>query len=362
MSPDSLVELVASGLAVWATLLSIPRPPKLEWERLFKVVLSVLVAGQVEAELGAVDAAARDEWAARVLGKVTWNPLGRLAERKLRAADLDDVPVPALDGERALVQALGDLADPVARFNRLYRDDPRAKDELLGDPLDLGEQHDPARILGPDAGWDQVAAWTPRLQALLARRMADVVFVLDGLADPLATRILEAWPGLRAVVLPPYSLDPTAESSVEALFDAVEGVLLRGSDRVVMVSAGLATQRSLAALAEGGGLRDRCLAVVALGGQIQTEEFAPWLDQHFNHDSLDTELKRSVPYLSVVDIDPADPVAQAWSRQRFPVPVPLKTGRAPVDVVDLGPLVLAEIHPRELARGLLLLLALRTAG
>lgn len=362
MSTETIVELAALALAVWATLLSIPRPPQLAWERLFKVGLSVITAGEVQAEHGNTGADARSAWAERVLGVVAWNPAARLAMGKLADPRLDDVPVPALDGERALVEALARLPDPVARFQRIYVDDPHVQEELLGDPAALGDDHDPARILGPDAGWDGVAGWTEGLQAVLARRLADVVFVLDGLEPALVAEITAAWPGLRAVQLPAAGADPTGSEAVEVLLDAVEGALQRDSDRVVQLAGGQGVQRTLAALVEGGGLRDRCLAVLSLGGQLKTPEFRPWLDQHFDNESLDTELKRSVPYLHVIDVDPADPLASDWDRQRFPQPPPLPSGRAAVDVVDLGPVHLSGLHPRVLARGILLLLALRIAA
>jgi len=349
------VELAALGLAVWATVLSIPRPPRLKWERLFKVGLAILTAGEVERELGTADAAARKEWSRRVLGSIPWNPAGRYAQEKLAEARLEAVPVPALEGERALVEALARLPDPAARYARMYVQDDRAEEELLGDPADLGQDHDPARLLGPGAGWDEVAAWSTGLQEVLSRRLAAVVMVLDGLSAPLAQELGAAVPGLRCLVLP-------EGSQVEPAFDAIEERLEQDADRVILVAGGVGIQRSLRALAEGAGLRDRTLAVLSLGGQVRSPEMLHWLDEHFTHEALDTELRRTVPYLSIVDVDPARPLDRDWAEQRFPVPAPTVSGRVPVEIVDLGPLHLAGIHPRVLARGLLLLLALRLAA
>lgn len=361
MRLETWVELAVLGLAVWATVLSIPRPPRLHWERLFKVGLSALLAGEVERELGA-GAPARQAWQDRVLGVVPWSPLGRDAVGKLANPRVEDVAVPALEGERALVEALARLPDTAARFRRLYVEDAHAIDELLGDPARLGPDHDPARILGPGAGWDQVAAWDPALQAVLARRLADVVFVLDGVAEPVGAALAEAVPGLRVVAVPPAGPDPAGAAAVEALFAPVEAALSRDSDRVVLIAAGGAVLRTLAALVEGGGLRDRCLAVLTLGAALGDEPARAWLASHFDNERLDTELRRSVPYLCVVDVDPADPLARDWADQRLPSPPPLPSGRAAVDVVDLGPLHLSALPPRVLARGVLLLLALRLAA
>lgn len=361
MRVEHWVELAAFGLAIWATLLSIPRPPRLAWERLFKVGLSVLLAGETERELGE-GAAARKAWEERVRRGVPWSPLARLAVEKLTDPRPELLPVPALEGERALVEALARLPDPAARYRHLYAEDERAMDELLGDPAQLGQDHDPAGLLGPGAGWDEVAAWSEALQAVLARRLADVVFVLDGLPADLARELGAAVPGLRTLVLPAPPDDPTGPDAVEALFQPVEAALTQDSDRVVLVASGASARRGLAALVEGGGLRDRCLAFLSLGGELQTAAARPWMAEHFDNEQLDTELKRSVPYFSVVEVDPARPLERDWAEQRFPVPPPLPSGRAAVEVVDLGPLHLAALPPRVLARGLLLLLALRLAA
>ncbi|RME26054.1 MAG: hypothetical protein D6798_07505, partial [Deltaproteobacteria bacterium] len=203
MTAEAWVELAALGLAAWGIWLSLPRPPRLQWERLFKVGLSVLVAGEVERERGAPDAAAREEWRRRVLGVIPWHPAGRNAERKLAEPCAEEIPVPALEGERALVEGLAALADPAARFRRMYVEDEHAEDELLGDPARLGPDHDPAVVLGPDAGWDAVAAWDSGLQEVLARRLGDLLFVTDGLDPALDAALDAAVPGLRRVTLPP---------------------------------------------------------------------------------------------------------------------------------------------------------------
>ena len=361
MSLEALVEVAALALAGWATALSIPRPPRLNWERLFKVGLSVLIAGEVERQRGA-GSDARQAWLDGVLGRVPWSPLGRDAVGKLADPRVEDVAVPALEGERALVEALARLPDPAARFRRLYVEDAHAVEELTGDPNMLGPDHDPARILGPGAGWDQVSSWDPALQAVLARRLADVVFVLDGLPGPFAEALGQAVPGLRVLALPPAGEERTGAAAVEALFAPVEAALLRDSDRVVLIAAGPEVLRCLAALVEGGGLRDRCLAVLSLGAALGGADATEWMAAHFDNQHLDTERKRSVPYLCVVDVDPADPLARDWSSQRFPSPPPLPSGRAAVEVVDLGPLHLSALPPQLLARGVLLLLALRLAA
>lgn len=362
MSPEGWVELAALGLAVAAVWLSIPRPPALAWERLWKVGLAVITAGEVERSLGSTDARAREEWASRVLGAIPWHPAGRLAERKLADPRLEEIPVPALEGERALVEELAALPDARARFQRLYVDDPRAREELLGDPAALGQDHDPAALLGPSASWDEVAAWSPALQELLARRLEDVVLVVAGLPPELSAALKAAVPGLRLRVLELLPADPTSAAAVDHLLVQVEAALRADSDRVLLVGQGAALQALLAAMAGGAGLRDRCLAVLSLGGELQAPGFSAWLDEHFTHDGFDTELRRATPFMAVVDVDPADPLARPWRQQRFPQPPDTPQGHAPIQAQDLGPLHLSGIEPVVLARGILLLLALRLAA
>ena len=59
MSAEIVVEVAAAGLAMWAAWLTIPRPPDLDWERLFKVALATVIRGDVEAAGADVD-----EWLA----------------------------------------------------------------------------------------------------------------------------------------------------------------------------------------------------------------------------------------------------------------------------------------------------------
>ncbi|RME20855.1 MAG: hypothetical protein D6798_19545 [Deltaproteobacteria bacterium] len=147
-----------------------------------------------------------------------------------------------------------------------------------------------------------------------------------------------------------------------ALITAVDAGLEADSDRVVFLGAGRAVQRVLAALADSPGLRDRTAAVVSSGGAIQVDGFRRWLDAHFNHDVMDTELRRSIPFISIIDVDPAAPLARSWQAQRFPIPPDIPQGRRPIEVIDLGPLHLAALSPVVLARGLVLFLAIRLSS
>ena len=46
--------------------------------------------------------------------------------------------MPALEGERALVERLAAIETPAARWQSMYRDDTHAQESLMQDPMDLG--------------------------------------------------------------------------------------------------------------------------------------------------------------------------------------------------------------------------------
>ena len=50
MALELIAEVAAAGLAAWAAWLSVPRPPALDWQRLFKTTLSMGLYGEILAE------------------------------------------------------------------------------------------------------------------------------------------------------------------------------------------------------------------------------------------------------------------------------------------------------------------------
>lgn len=362
MSLEGVVALAALGIALIAVWLTIPRPLERQWQRLFKVGLSVLIAGEVEAERGSTDDAARAEWERRVLGVVHWHPLARMLDDKLLDPRVGALPSPMLEGERALVEALARLPGPVERFAWMMTEDQRAVAELLGDPQELGPAHDPALVLGPAAGWSELSSWSPGLQGLLARRLGDVVLALDGADDALAIALTEAVAGLRILRLSAASAQPRSEASLNELFSSLEAALVKPSDRVVLLAVRGGAERSLAALVEGAGLRDRCLGVMLIAPPLAEPGLAALVAERFDNEHLDTEMKRAIPYFCLADVDPAHPLNPSPSSQILRQPAPLSSGRSAVEVVDLGSVDLRALPPRVLARGLLFLLAFRLAA
>lgn len=348
MGLDAWVELATLGLAVWAASRSVPRPPKLDWERLFKTALSVqlLVRGQAEPD---------EALPAKIRAALLFQPAGGpRPELKLLDPATAPVPVPPLPGERALVEALGRLSDPAARFNRMYLEDPLSEAALLEDPELLGPDYHPSR-LAPGLDWEAVAAWSEPLQEALGRRLSAAVIV--DLSGALGARMVEQTPALRR-------LAPELPEAPEALAEALLGALEAASDRLVLLGDGAAALRAVRALEAAPALRDRAGAVISLGGALGSgREDRAWFLENFQHELLDPELNRAIPYVSCASTPSTAPVDEAllegWERQRFPVPPAPRSGRSALDPIDLGPLALDLVPEDALARALTLLLAFR---
>jgi hypothetical protein len=339
VSAELLVELAAAGLAIWAAILSLPRPPTLDWQRLFKVSLATLLRGELEASDGE-----REEWEASVAALVLYHPAGRDPEQKLTDPDPATLLTPALPGERALVEALAALPDPTSRWVRMYADNEQTRDALLSDPSELGDDYSARAIFGAEADWEGVAAWSEGVLAGLTRKLSHVV--VAGAGGTLgATMAAEA--GLRGATLPP-----------EGAEEALAALLEQPSDRLVLVLQNDAVLPLLTLLHAEAGLRDRVLVVLSVGGDITTSpEASAWMADNFVHDAMDTELNRQTAYASVQVVDPAQlGAAPDFSGQRWPVPPETATGRAPIAVVDLGVIVPAWLSADrrcvQLSRGL----------
>lgn len=338
------VELAALGLAVWAASRSVPRPPRLHWERLFKTALAAQAAGQQpppEPEA--------------LLGALLHQPAGGPApEKKLLDPATAPVPVPPLEGERALVEALTKLPGVAERLRRMYVEDQGAQRAVFEDPEALGPDYHPSR-LGAGLDWGAVAAWSEPLQAALTRRLGAVVMVELGAG--VAAELAAAAPGLRAAAVEPAA-------GPEALAEALLALAQSPSDRLALFVGGDAALPALRALVSSPALRDRLVAVVSVGGLLgETPEDRAWLAENFVHEALEPELNRAIPYAAVLEVDPEEALApsrpDAWEKQRFPVPAPSSSGRDAIDAIDLGPLVLRKVPRAQLARALAIFLAYR---
>jgi hypothetical protein len=346
------VELAAALLAGWAVWRSLPVAVPRDWERLFKITLSAQL--WAEAEGGPGDEAARTAaWAQALAAQVPFHPAGRLPERKLLDPGPAAAPAPALPGELGLVEALARLPTPAARYKALYVDSRAAQEALAEDPRALGPAYDPEPVIGAGADWEAVARWAPAVQAGLARKFGHVEIVVDlpaqssAPAAALEEALRSAAPGLRV------SRSPTQ------IFD----VLRAPSDRLVVLTGGDRVLPWLRALADSPALRDRCLALTSVDGQITDADGADaFFPARWQHAAFEPELQRTTAFFSLTDVDPDHPERARWSGSRFPAP-PLPAGQRPtIEPIDLGPAPVGALRPALLVRGLLVTWAARLHG
>ena len=324
MTGQTVAELAVLALALGAAWLSIRKPSSLEWERLWKATLATVIRGEVERTGGD-----QSVWWSRLRG-VPFHPAGRDAGAKLNRADPADVAVPALEGERALVERLGNLDSVEERWSSMFRDDPAAREALLGDPAELGSAYDPAGVLAPGVGWSDVADWNADVQAAIARRLEGVVVAAVGsLASALARSL-------------PHGVVVNVESETES---GLLECLREPHQRLVLVTEGAAIHRMLVALHASPVLRDRVVMVVAVDPQFDDA----WMAENFQHEPFDTELNRQTPYVAVSN---ARPICELVPHHRFPEPAELASGWRPIAPIDLGLLDLDELEPDVVSRAL----------
>ena len=333
MTAELIGEVVVVALALSAAWLSMRPSTPLEWERLWKVTLATVIRGDVEAS-----GQDQDEWWSR-LSVVPYHPAGRRVYSKLFDPKVEAIPVPALEGERALVDRLSTLDDSQARFEYMYRASEAAQEALMSDPAELGPAYDPSAPLAPGVDWQAVASWDVMVQAAVARRLSDVVVAVVGTpAAPLVEAIPHA--------------DVHEVESLER--GCLLGLLTKSHQRLAIVAAGEAACGVLDQLQDSPALRDRLVVFVSLGAPLQVGERRTWMEEHFQHKSFDTELNRRTLYMAISD--PGDPLEDTRG-QRFPDPPVPPSGWAPIESVDLGILPLGQQDPILFARALWVLLA-----
>jgi len=323
------VELAALALALGAAWLSLRRPEALDWERLWKTILATVIRGDVE-RMGGDQA----QWWDR-LQAVPFHPVGRDAAAKLNRAAVGEVAVPALEGERALVERLAACPTVASRWAAMYREDPLAKAALLGDPDELGSAYDPSGPLAPGVGWTNVAVWDADVQAVIARRLAGTGVVVFGTMGASLTQAL------------PHGTVVTLEDADEA---AVMAWVPESHQRVVLIAQGDRVHRMMQMLHASPVLRDRVLAVFAIDPVFESQ----WMQEHFHHEPFDTELNRRTPYLAITN---GAPHQTAIPDQRFPTPPDHPSGWCPIDAIDLGVVPLDQHDPELFARALWVLVS-----
>jgi hypothetical protein len=310
------------GVAFSRTL---PRPPALDWELYFKVVLATLLRGEVESADGKAE-----EWYARGRKWIWFHPAARNLSQKITAPGEHEVPVPALEGELALVADLAALEGTTARIQRLFGTE--GPDDLLyDDPAWLGEAYAPANLLGAGLDWDEVASFGEGLVAALQRRCENVHWAFVGTSAALEEAIAAHLPAGKA-----HRMD---SGSVEALGDALETAAPGRSDRLVVVVSGVEALKATQALHARPGLRDRVLGVVGVGARLGGDGSA-WLSKSFDHASMDTEVARATSWFHLAflvpeRVPPGDGECPLDGTS-WPCPPVPQSGRASIETVDLG--------------------------
>jgi hypothetical protein len=351
------VAAVALAIAIIAGWLSLPRPPELDGERWFKVVLCTLLRGQAEA-----DDAGEEGWVASVLRFVPYHPAGRLPEQKVLHPTAWCPPGALLDGELALLERLGEQDNVSERWRVLYEQDEAGLVARLDDPHQLGERYDPSTVFGPQATWDALAEWAPAFVAEIDRRDRSrwVLCASEDCVGPSLIAPLVEVLGTRAEVHAWTDGEPDALA--EALRTRIRAQIPEGSDRLVLVAEGTAIQVVLRALVDAVDIRDRVGAVLSIGGNIHGRPgdegpfgeavMRDWNGAHFTQLHLDTEVVRQTPYLALQWLDREDEALGAGglglNHQRFGEVKEDAGSFRMVVPVDLGPLPVDEALPLDL--------------
>lgn len=346
------VELVVVFIFGWAAWLSIPRPPQLDWERLLKVAISVGVWADLESEQAEKGALSEieAEWRQVLRTAVPYHPAGRDWRKKLSDPAAYTPPIPAISGERGLLESLSALETMHERWERLFGTrahelDPAVAD-ALGDPRELGDAYDPRRLFGPEADWAAVAAWSEPLRAGLTRRLQRVVLMEIGLSSHVS-------PSAELPDVRRYVCASVADGPVEGWVQICESP----SDRLVVVVHGAQLKDWLEQMAQSPALVDRVLAVVvAEGVPARSAAERDAIEAILCSEALLPELQRRTPIAVVDNIDIEIEADQRWSTGMAPIELPdWQASRLGVQWVDLGPLPVQNVPSRALSRAIAVL-------
>ncbi len=278
---------------------------------------------------------------ARLAGPAVPLDAPRFAERLLAHPELPS-SVDEDEATRALRSALSALPDPSARWARLFQ--PVQSPDLDFLRLYLGNDAFPS---------DPTADMSAALSVTLDRRAHLPWILFDGRPSDDLPDLLAAMSGERL----PWG----ASTTPAQMREVVERVAPAAVDRIVLCASGLAVLPLITFLAENETLRDRVAAVVCVHGAFAgapgaAPEHSPeaardLMEARFTHASLDTEMDRRTPWLTLHWL----PAAERWPRDDHGAPtapapagLPIDGTRLPkprdedavvrgLEIVDLGP-------------------------
>jgi len=187
-------------------------------------------------------------------------------------------------------------------------------DVIYEDPADFGTGYDLTPTLGMGADWESVASDAALVRERLLERDSALHWVVRG---------GEAVGALEGLVTHFHRMDGPRE----ALMDELGELLSDLSRRVVFVGEGAAAQEWTELLHAEAGLRDRTLALVGIEAELK----AAWLEEHFSHEAMDTELERHTAFFHLAFEGVEE---RGWPQP--PVPDSLRTS---VVAEELGPLL-----------------------
>ncbi|MEE2749828.1 MAG: hypothetical protein VX519_00225 [Myxococcota bacterium] len=334
-------------VAGWNTL---PRPPELNWELYFKVVITSLIRGEIESKEGTAD-----EWFARGRALAWFHPGARDLELKITAPESYEVSTPAIEGERGLVEALLALKSVRERLEHTFSVGS-ADAVLYEDPALLGGDYDPRSSIGTEADWEAVAQCSSGLVTALRRRHEHLRWVVMG-GEPLQVEALAGLLGEDRVI-------HLSETDPESAESELEGFLQHRSDRLVLLAFGVGAELAVRMMHASPGLRDRVLAVVGVGAALGGEA-AIWLGEEFGHQSMDTEISRLTSWFHVAfvtpDVLPIGDADRPLTDTRWPQPPVPSSGRNAIESIDLGvlPGPASEYPPELLIRSLVVTVTAR---
>jgi hypothetical protein len=326
--------------AAWA---HVPELPEFDAERWFKLMFATTLRGAIEA--GGGDAA---KWEAAVARFLAYHPAGRLPERKIVNPNIDVILGKPVPGERALIEDLARLERSL-RWKWMYEDDPVGAEARLADPDDLGPTYDPATWIAE--GWDGLAAWGAGAKSAFPdaarRRLASVILLVAGDAPTVG----------EVALFTALEAEGAHRVEVGALAGAQQALAPGPADRLVIVASGRAPLGVVRVMADDLVLREKVMAVVAVGADFAGEEATDLLAHLLRPEELGTEVARTTPYISIgwfePDVDPPGIPGRPIAVQRFPKP----SGEG-LEAVDLGVLPNhSDLPGAELARALIAFLA-----
>jgi hypothetical protein len=196
---------------------------------------------------------------------------------------------------------------------------------------------DPSAGLGLD--WASLAGWGPDARSVLLRRLESIVWVSTGTDVDVPEAL-----GVRGIRL--ERLDAGASA---ALLERLSTELAEPHQRLVFVVGRSEAPALLRILHAQEVLRDHTRAVVLVDPDLGAA--APWIDEHFQHDALDTELNIPITYV----------VLRAEPGPGLPERAAPRSGARALDVVNLSPV--PGLGPRpHLERALVVLLAHKARG